>query len=386
MRKYDLPLPTTGALFFSSSFRETRHGDTTLNAASNYRAQLRNSLKTIKRSEDKDLLTLLKTIEDYLPALFAVANVTGFENDQRQELHAEPAQPDFILEKPFVTSWRAVFMDHKVPGKAFPRVDYTDIKYELAYVCLTYACALSNFASSHLSLTSTTTTTTSLTPSSSSPQRAIEALCKAAGILDYISTTILRSGPPPAPPYTGKLTPEMYPELSAALSRLVLGTAQMTSVHQLEVKGASNAILCRVAVAASDHFSAAIGILGSHPMAKVVPQDLKDHLSLQYKSAQALAYLYLGMERAKMDDIGFAIGCAEQAEALHKSERVSGALREWTRENNQVAFQQLVSRAQVQTKLPSGRDFVKLTPFEPMTNDQSGADKQESYAGVGGYY
>ncbi|KAJ8609054.1 hypothetical protein MRB53_039323 [Persea americana] len=164
---YELPLPTTGALFFSSFFRESSSTEASvLTKANNCRAQLRDVLKTLKRSEQRDLLGLLKTIQDYLPAIFDIRRWT-----------------------------------HRSDAACRARAR---IQYEVLFVLFTYASASTNYAI--------------MQETAGNYQQATEMLCKAAGIFEYLSASLL----PEIVKSPEKTCPEIFPELAAALSKYTL--------------------------------------------------------------------------------------------------------------------------------------------------------------------
>lgn len=373
MSGYVFTLPTTGAFFYSSSLKANDQESSLLSQASNHRAQLRDVLKTLKRSTEKDILSVIKTIEDYLPFLFTIyaAEWRGSEGSVEREsinrLEEGLSTVVLLQHQKFVVDWRATFLDNIIPGKAFPRLDLDGIEYEVTFVLLTYAYALFNYA--HIQ--------------SAASQKAVELLTKAAGVFAYQNASILSQDSANKP---SKQCPELYPQFTACLTSMTMGQAQLCALRQLETKG-SNAVLCRVAVGASDHFSTALGVLSAHPMLKSIPGNLRDHLVQSQKYAQARAYQYLGLEQQKLGQLGFAVGCAHLADALTpKDPIITTLLREWTKENQHVTFQQVSSKAEVQARLPSGRDFVKITSFVPPLEGQISRDRGESYAGSNGYY
>jgi hypothetical protein len=70
---FDYTLPTTGAVSFSAfiSTPPVRLNAPLAEAAA-HRGRLRDILKRLKRADDKDILAVIKIIEDYLPYLFSV--------------------------------------------------------------------------------------------------------------------------------------------------------------------------------------------------------------------------------------------------------------------------------------------------------------------------
>lgn len=353
---YEYTLPTTGAFFYSSCITAT--DSTLLSTASQARAQLRDVLKRLKRSDHKDIASVIKTIEDYTPALASIYYELTTTEEPITERHA-----DLVENKPMVTSWRATLHEQKIPGKSPARIDVTGIEAEVVFVLLTYAYALSNHASlpSH------------------DPQRVVNLLCQAAGIFALLHSTITTRLA------RGKMCPELYPQLSASLERMTLAEAQLAAMVQLQEK-ASNSVLCRIAIGAADHFSGAAGTLSSHPMIKAIPNDFRQHLRQRQDYALSRAYHYFALEQEKIGQVGFALACARLAEKLHKDEQTTTSLRVLTKQNAQVTFQPVPSKDEVQSKLPSGRDFVKATPFVFMKDDRQNAAKADFYAGSGAYY
>ena len=246
-------------------------------------------------------------------------------------------------------------MDNKIPGKAFPRVDLKGMANEVLFVLMTYALALSNFADMQdVSL-------------------GQKALCKAAGIHSFLAASVCT-----AFPSTNIIVPEQDASLHRCLAELALGRAQVKCLSLLESK-TSDSVLCRVAVGAADHFSAGIGLMSSHAMLKVLPQSLSQALALYQKKATLQAYLYLGKERAKLGQVGFAVACARYASSLGPSDgQTETLLREWTTENNKVTFQSVPAQSEVLTQLPSGREFVKATPFVDATQHEGGGSTTQS--------
>lgn len=401
MAGYEYTLPTTGAFFFSpsstttstSTSRQTDLRDGVraadiLARANNHRAQLRDTLKTLKRSDGKDTLGVVRVVEDYLPLLYHIASdsraATSRNDDDDVDKEGDDEHDDddenhrrgtarvvgaaqSTQSKVMVTSWRSTFFESKVPGKPSPRLDLVGIEAEMTFVLLTYAYALSNYASlpSH------------------PPQKVVELLCRASGVFDHVHAEW--STKSRAANRTGKPCPELYPELAATLAKLAMGEAQMAAIKQVREK-ASPPMLCRFAVAAADHFSTAQGIVSSHPLLKTIPSEFRSHLTQRQSVATSRAFHYLALEQAKAGHVGFAVGCAQQAERLFKDTQSITLLRELTKENQQVTFQAVAGKEEVQARLPSGRDFVKVTRFVPPALYPHGDCTADRYAGESGYY
>lgn len=366
MTSYEFTLPTTGAFFFPSCIREAQSEHNVLQIASTHRAQLRDVLKRLKRSDHKDILSVVRTIEEYLPSLFTIFHSLVEAASEEHTSDGSHAAKQFTLVKPIITSWRATLCDNKVPGKAFPRLDFRGITMEVNFVLLTYAYGLSNQA---------------LLPTIDGA-RATDLLSRAAGIFQYINNSV---SPLLENTSVSRSCPEAFPELSACLASMSIGDAQMSAANHLKDK-ASFSVICRVAVGASDHYSKAIGILSSHPLLKSIPSDFRNSLSTKQRSALALAYQYLSREQAKLGHVGFAVGCAEQADKLQKLSGTTDLLRELNKENRQVTFQVVATADEVQSKLPSGRDFAKLVQFVEPQIGTSSSTSNPIYAGDKAYY
>jgi hypothetical protein len=70
---FDYTLPTTGAISFSAFISAPPiRLNAPLAEAAAQRGRLRDILKRLKRADDKDILAVIKIIEDYLPYLLSV--------------------------------------------------------------------------------------------------------------------------------------------------------------------------------------------------------------------------------------------------------------------------------------------------------------------------
>lgn len=371
MAGYQFTLPTTGAFFFSSYFSVDDQNSSVLSAASNHRAQLREVLKALKRSTEKDILGVIKTVEDYLPYLFTIyhASTQGHREDTGRLVDESlPSAINLTRHQKIIVDWRSTFYDNKIPGKAKPRMEFEGLEYEVTFVLLTYAYALSNYSI--------------LVMNAANTQRAVELLTKAAGVFAYLNTRI-------APLYTGlgsKQSPEGFTQFSACLTNMTLGQAQLNTLRQLEGK-ASHAMSCRIAVGAADHFSTAAGVLGSHPMSKAIPMDFRNHIVKSQKFALARAYQFLALEQEAQGKVGLAVACAQFADTLSPLDPATTTiLRELTKENQHVTFQSVASQSDVQAILPSGREFVKASPFVPLLSGQTKSGTTTNYAASDAYY
>ncbi|TKY88719.1 hypothetical protein EX895_002350 [Sporisorium graminicola] len=168
-----------------------------------------------------DWLTIVKTIEEYLPHLLAVFN--SVQTD------------DLILRYEPIFSWRTSISTTRFRGPQ--RVDLPGLHYELASTLITYALTLSNFAAA---------TVAGLggyerDRSTSAEQRklkddrlrwAADTLCRASGILLYLSQELL----PKWRDYAGQvdgLPPDLTTEATLALSKVCLAEAQALAIRKL---------------------------------------------------------------------------------------------------------------------------------------------------------
>ena len=153
---FEYTLPTTGAISFSAfiSTPPVRLNAALAEAAAQ-RGRLRDILKRLKRADDKDILAVIKVeprvvgtrsnlqiIEDYLPYLVSVDHCL---DHGIFVLDKEIGMLHVIKELIGVTSWRCTLTDSKLKNQ--PRIEQPTIYYEIAFVLLTYAYALVNWAS-----------------------------------------------------------------------------------------------------------------------------------------------------------------------------------------------------------------------------------------------
>jgi hypothetical protein len=338
---YTFTLPTTGALFFTLD-DSIEVSATTIQQANAHRGALRDTLKSLKRAPDKDMLSVIRICQEYLPLLHILYETKCFPS--------------------LDVSWRSMFLHHKLPNKDFPRIEFKGLSFELLFTLLTYGEALYNDAVSQ-----------------TDDAHAADLLCRAAGILDYISNQVCSS-------IIERSCPETYPALTAALSKIAMATAQLRILTSLQGK-TSNAMLCRIAVGAGDLASSAIGLLSAHPTKKVLPTDLTMHCVKLKSAALSQAYVCLSLDAQKRGQIGLAVGCVTLASKLDSTNRETlTLLEEQKKENDQVTFQPVPDEAEVQRQLPSGRDFCKIKPYLPSSDDSRSSDAHASYAGDGSYY
>ncbi|ORY78586.1 hypothetical protein BCR37DRAFT_108364 [Protomyces lactucae-debilis] len=335
---YQFTLPSCGALFFPNASGVT---DAEVQQANTHRGVLRDTLKSYKRAAVKDSLSVIRVCQAYLPHLHKLHTSQQYKSMQ--------------------VNWRSMFLHHRLPNKDFPRLDFPGLSYEVLFVLLTYAQALYNDAVLQ-----------------GDNAHAAEQLCRAAGIFEHVADQI-------CPMLTERVCPETYPALPSALAKLTMAAAQLHALASLNGK-TSNAMLCRIAVGASDHASSAVGLLSAHPTRKVLPSDLLDQCKRLKASALAEAYVCLALDAQKQGSIGLAVGCASLAAKLGQGKTdVTMLHAELRAENDQVTFQPVPDEAEVQRQLPSGREFCKVKVYVALSEDQA-TTGEGLYAGEGSYY
>ncbi|SPO29669.1 uncharacterized protein UTRI_05491 [Ustilago trichophora] len=238
---YIYDLPTTGTISFTD-FLVTTDLVSQVASTTQLRARLRAVLKENRAgtssfvSKDDggdqsssasgtasttDWMTIVKTIEEYLPHLLAVFNCVQTD--------------DLILRYEPVFSWRTCVSSTRFRGPQ--RVDLAGLYYELASTLLTYALTLSNFASTTVSGLGSFERDARL----SSEERksrddrlrwAADTLCRASGILLYLSQELLPRWRDQVGRVEG-LPPDLTTEVTLGLSKVCLAEAQALAIRKL---------------------------------------------------------------------------------------------------------------------------------------------------------
>lgn len=237
---YIYDLPTTGTISFTD-FLVTTDLVSQVSSTTQLRARLRAVLKQNRAGSSSsvskdggdpsssaggttsktDWLTIVKTIEEYLPHLLAIFNCVQTD--------------DLILRYEPVFSWRTCVSSTRFRGPR--RVDLAGLHYELVSALLTYALALSNFASATVSGLGSF----ERDPSLSSEERrskddrlrwAADTLCRASGILLYLSQELLPRWRDQVGRVEG-LPPDLTTEVTLGLSKVCLAEAQALAIRKL---------------------------------------------------------------------------------------------------------------------------------------------------------
>ncbi|SOV01628.1 uncharacterized protein UDID_06863 [Ustilago sp. UG-2017a] len=239
---YIYDLPTTGTISFSD-FLVTTDLVSQVSQTTQLRARLRAVLKENRAGTsilssssatsssqaecndggvgNTDWLTIIKRIEEYLPNLLAVFN--SVQTD------------DLILRYEPMFSWRTSISSSRFRGPG--RMELAGLYYELASTLLTYSLTLSNFATAAVNGLGSFETNRSL----SSQQRkdkddklrwAADTLCRASGILLYLSTELLPKWKDSVGSLDG-LPPDLTQEATLGLSKVCLAEAQALAIRKL---------------------------------------------------------------------------------------------------------------------------------------------------------
>lgn len=168
-----------------------------------------------------DWLTIVKTIEEYLPHLLGVFNCVQTD--------------DLIVRYEPVFSWRTSISGTRFRGAQ--RIALGGLHYELASTLLTYALALSNLSAATVASLGwyERDRSLSLDQRKRNDERlkwAADTLCRAAGILLYLSTQLI----PKWSDHVGSLDglpPDLTTEATLALSNVCMAQAQALAIRKL---------------------------------------------------------------------------------------------------------------------------------------------------------
>ncbi|KAJ3902218.1 BRO1 domain-containing protein [Lentinula edodes] len=446
---YDLS--TTGAISFSDIINDPTNSFTRrLSEATQMRSRLRGALKESKRTDgEKDYLTIIKIIDDYLPQLQSIINCVAHHE---LELKSEP-----------VFSWRTTLSANFLNNS--PRISLPSLHAEHACSLLTYAFALSNLARIIV---------TSLGPfehdrAISQAERetkeeklkhATGHLSRASGIFTYLSETVLPELQHSASASKSKLPPDLSPEVNTALARMSLADAQTLAIRKLLSKSFYDSniapgpplpkshpapgLIAKLHLECASLYSSARTLAktpsASSKSAEDVSPELRHYLGDEALLHSALAKKWFGIdagenggedrggdavglliwaqkELQELKDGGKGVGLSRgekekrdrnlRKEKVTKELEITGVwLKHYKKINDTVHFKSIPSQADLQSRLSSGVSAVFATPYslpEPMFGPGSGARVQKeqdtldregsmggsassTYAGAGEYY
>ncbi|KAJ9474559.1 pH-response regulator protein palC [Pseudozyma hubeiensis] len=223
-----------------------------------------------------DWLTIVKTIEEYLPHMLAVFNCVQTD--------------DLILRYEPVFSWRTSISGTRFRGPQ--RVDLSGLYYELASVLLTYALTLSNFAAATVATLGSFERDRSLSSDARKLKDdrlrwAADTLCRSAGILLYLSTDLLPKWSDQVGRVEG-LPPDLTTEATLALSKVCLAEAQALAIRKLVSPSVGRAV---------DTVTPGPPLAKDHPSASLLA---KLHLSVVEEMESATGLLRTVGEKRKI--------------------------------------------------------------------------------------
>ncbi|KAF8198069.1 hypothetical protein BJ912DRAFT_922770 [Pholiota molesta] len=303
---YLYELPTTGAVSFSnfcvdhSLDRAYTHY---IPQATEARANLRGVLKESKRTDhgEKDFLTLVKFIEEYLPFLQAIMVCAAHDEIG---IRNEP-----------IFSWRTTLSANLFNSS--PRLDIPGLHADYSFSLLTYAFALSNLAHSIVSSVGIYEHDRAISDTDRKAKDdrlnvAVDFLCRASGIFTFIANTVIpewetnRTSPPGF-----QRPPDVSREINSALAKMSLADAQTLAIRRLLSKSAyeSNiapgpplpkshpppALLAKLHIECASLYSSA-RLLAKTPASSKSPSDLRHYLANQATLHNALSHKWLGVD------------------------------------------------------------------------------------------
>ncbi|KDR75105.1 hypothetical protein GALMADRAFT_69154 [Galerina marginata CBS 339.88] len=414
---YLYQLPTTGAISFAdfcvdhSSDKAYTHQ---IPEATQARANLRGVLKESKRTDhgEKDFLSLVKLIEEYLPHLRGLMECVAHD-----EIGLK-TEPTF--------SWRTTLSANIFNSS--PRLDLPGLHADYAFSLLTYGFALTNLA--HSIVTSVgiyehdrAISDTDRKAKDEKLNVAVDFLCRASGIFTYISDTVLPDwettrGSPPAfhkPPDLGR-------ETNSALAKMSLADAQTLAIRRLLSKSAydSNitpgpplpkshpppALLAKLHIECATLYSSA-RLLAKTPGSskspfsgdsnKDVSPDLRRYLGNQATLQNALSHKWLGVEAGEKggterggEAVAFlqwakkeleelkdggklvSIGHADKEKEETWKETINEELTKvniffkyYKKTNDTLHFQPVPTQRDLQARIPGGRIAIPAKPYTP---------------------
>ncbi|KAH9816232.1 hypothetical protein DFH28DRAFT_966506 [Melampsora americana] len=195
-----------------------------LAAANASRAAMRTTLKECKRSVGPiNWVRVVRALEDYLPHLLGI--MKSLEID------------DILMPNEVVFSWRSTLSSRR--RKSAPRISLSSFHFELASVLLTLAFAHSNTAETIIASIGQYELGSEVDRRAGDEKltTAVDALCRASGIFDYLSSQTIPNWEA-SQPEGGRLLrqsrpPELSSEITAGLAKVSLADAERLAVRRL---------------------------------------------------------------------------------------------------------------------------------------------------------
>ncbi|CAG8502667.1 2796_t:CDS:2 [Ambispora gerdemannii] len=348
------PLPTTGSISFADYLLDTDNKYLNdISEATALRGRVRAVLKESARTEGpKDYTNIMKTVDDYLPYLFAI--VDCIEGGQLK------------LKKEFEASWRCSLSDSVLKKK--PRVICRDIYYELIFTLLTYGFACSDWASSIVQRQESDTKL----------KQAADLLCRAAGIFAFIAEQVCpRWNNPPA-----SRPPDVLIEMATSISKIALADASSIAIRKALMSQTSSSLLAKLSIGVAGHYEKANGLIKSLKDPQKVCGDFRKYVSYGALFHQALGKKFLAKDAYEHQETGKAVGFIRDAkEALHQLSKskstiiasrasqehaeVVGLYTNYVKTNETIAFENVPTKEDLQALIPGGRVALDLTRYTP---------------------
>ncbi|KAH9055536.1 hypothetical protein EDB87DRAFT_1302324 [Lactarius vividus] len=404
---YAFELPTTGSLSFSDHISNGLDVYTTqISGATQARANLRAVLKESRHTDgDKDYLRLVKTLEEYLPYLYAIINCLE--------------SGDVLSTQEPVFSWRTTLSAQLFNNS--PRLSLPSLSAELVFTLVTYGFALSNLARLNVAALGSYERERGISDVERKAKDeklgfAVAQFCKASGIFEHVSTVALSAAEQtPSWKNIRARPPELSKEVTLALSKLALAAAQALAIRKLLTKSSydstvasgppfpashpSPALLAKLHLEASALYASADSLLRI-PASRKHDTEVTEPLLLFARDGAALhgalARKWLGADAGVHDALGVSVGFLTVAkrdlEALRdgdarpggsggtkeemrdgrreRRERIAAEaedtarlLRQFKQINDSVSFLPVPSPAELQAAVPAGRLAVAIKAF-----------------------
>ncbi len=208
--------------------KEHRAGSSTTPATSSSKDDLRTGTDA-EAIPASDWMRIVTALEEYLPSVVGVFNCVQTD--------------DLLLRYEPVFSWRTSISSTRFRGPQ--RVELAGLHYELAWVLVTYALALANFAAATVHGLGAFERDRSL---SAEDRRAkderlrwgADTLCRASGVLVYVSEELLPQWRDAAG--VVDIPPDLTGEATLALSKICMAQAQALAIRKLVSPSVGSAV------------------------------------------------------------------------------------------------------------------------------------------------
>ncbi|KAJ3774086.1 pH-response regulator protein palC, partial [Lentinula raphanica] len=444
---YDLS--TTGAISFSDFINHPSSLYTRrLSEATQLRSRLRGILKETKRIDgEKDYVTIIKVIDDYLPHLQSVMDCV--------------AHKELVLKAEPVFSWRTTLSSSSL--NISPKISLQSLNADNACSLLTCAFAHANLARTivgNLGPFEYDRAISQVEREAKEEQlkHAISHLCQASGIFTYLSETILPQLQTSASTSKFKLPPDLLPEVSTALSRMSLAEAQTIAIRKLLSKSFYDSniapgpplpkshpapgLIAKLHLECVSLYSTARTLAktpsASSKSSEDVSPELRHYLADETALNSGLAKKWLGIDAGENggqkrggDAVGFLIWAKKELQEIKDGGKGAGLakgdkerkdrnlrkekvareletidiwLKHYKKTNDTIHFQPIPSQAELQSRIPTGVSAVFVTRYVPqkpafgpdsdarmqkeqeMSGQGDSMPSSSTYAGAGEYY